>query len=281
MQNDTQTAAEQVVALGGINQRASPSRLGANDFELAIGVTPLQLGVLERVTGKQLIRQFGSAILQIHQTFDGQNHIIIQTYADGVQFYTLDELLDRASTTNLTPVTILEEDTMPRALIVDKKAAGAAASALTTSYAARDLTDIDYQLNADGTAASFITGFNGTGGTAAKQFALAAGTYRFDIRASAGVTTALAKNYQAVLFNVTTGLPAFNGLPLQAAASQRGLALANSVVWMQMKGQLTIAAPNTFEVRQKVSDATNVFQGLSVNQGENEVYAFVEITKTA
>lgn len=281
MENETQTAAEQVSALGGINQRLSPARLGENDFELVLGCTPTQLGLLERVTGKTLLKQFGSAILQIHQTFDLQNHIIIQTYGNGVHFYTLDELLQRAATPALTPVTIAEEDTMAKALIVCKKAAGLSGAALTTSYAARELTDIDYQLNPDGTAASFITGFNGTGGTAANQFALAAGTYRFDIQVAAATSAAAIRIYQAVLFNVTTGLPAFNGLPLQASATEK--TIANPIqVWLKSKGQITIAAPNTFEIRQKVDNAASSFQGISAgNTLENEIFALVDITKTA
>lgn len=290
MENETQDAAESIPNLGGINQRVSPSNLGQSDFELAVGVSPTEIGLLERVTGKVLLRQFQSAILQIHQTFDAQNHIIIQTLSNGVHFYTLDELLGRESTPSLSPVSIIDEDIMPQALIVDKKASGAAGSVLTTSYAARDLTDIAYQLNADGTSAGFIAGFNGTGGTAAKQFSLIAGTYRFDIQvagSTANAATGLQFGFQAMLYNVTAGAPAFNGLVNQSASSERIGSLGTqpssvSNVWLKIHGQLTLANTTIFEVRQRCTSATSTLQGnASSTGGENEIYAFVKITKTA
>lgn len=266
---ENESPSEGASAVGGLNERTNPLRLETHEFSELHGVYPNKAGMLQRLPGKTTLKKFDVGVISIHPTNDASNHILIQT-TDGLQLFTLDELLGRTVVTDLTPVDIDEEETMPIAIIVHKEAAGANAGASFTAYTRRKLTNI--LTNETG----FVTNLDSVINPG--QFTLAAGTYRFDIRIC---VSGAASNQGAVamLYNVTAGAPAWNGLANQAGSSEN---ISTVNYWINVFGVLTIAVPTIFEVRQKSSVAVATFGwGRASNLGEAEIYTIVRIIKSA
>lgn len=275
-ERETEIGQIQINAFAGLDQSVSPASIPAGKLTVLEGLYPEPQGALQRIPGKTLLTKLNSPILNIHQTFDARNNIIVQTDTD-IQVFTLDELLDRTPATSLTPTAISEEETMPQAIIVHAVAAGTAGGTYTSAstWQQAPLTAIQSQLNADGTAASFVTALS------SNRFTLSAGTYRFHCRsahcdATAGIYCV------ARLYNVTTSLPAWNGLDNETGPWDV-IATASRNQYLEFDGDLTIAVPTQFEIQHYASGAetTNGF-GRPTNLGSlKEVYRTLKIIKTA
>ena len=275
-ERETEANQIQISQLGGLNESLSLANLPPGTFAALEGLYPAKSGSLERMPGKTLLRRLSAPILNIYQTFDARNNILVQTTED-VQLFTLDELMSRTPATTLTATAISEEDTMSKAIIVHAVAANTAGGTYTTAstWQQAPLSAIQSQLNADGTAAAFVTAL------AANRFTLSAGTYRFKGRSAHSDATA-GIFCVARLYNVTTALPAWSGLDNETGPWDV-IATATRNQYLEFEGDLTIAAPTQFEIQHYASglEATNGF-GKPVNLGSmKEIYRTLTIIKTA
>lgn len=276
--NDQETRGPKIVlrTLNGLDERNAAASENEGLFDILKGAIPIDSNTLTKVNGcKTLIYFAGERILNIHQTFDSRRNLIIQTFGK-VRIISEEEFFGYPYSPQLTTVAFNEEDTMPQALIGHIEPSGNPGGASTIAYLARSLNTIVSQLNADGTAASFLT-LN----SALKQFTLATGVYR--IRGwviGQGGTTAVKLNVQ--LFNVTAALPAWNGLSNQDGESQL-TRVADKNQRLDFGGALNLLVPTTFEIRQKASVALAVigFGSAAASAGANEIYAWADIIKTA
>lgn len=266
----------QVSEVKGLNERLKFSNPDSGEFDSLIGLIPQQLGNLQRINGTKFLQYIaGKRILNIYQTFDRRENCLVQT-DQGVYLFSEDELLNRVVPTNLTPVTEIEEENMSQAVIIDSRASGTNGGSITaTTWTDAPLSAILYQLNPDGTAASFVTAL------AANIFTLAVGGYRFRIRSiCADDGTGTTAKVLARLFNVTSGLPAWSGLnnevsgPCQLFANN-----INSTIFLG--GELELTVPTQFKIQHYASQlATNVGFGFPLALSFRENYRWIEITQT-
>jgi len=107
---------------------------------------------------------------------------------------------------------------------------------------------------------------------ASNQFTLQPGTYRFDVRAPAFVSS----NHQARLYNVTDALSEITG---STAFSHNGYP---SLTTSHIQGIVTLAAETTFEIQHQctTTHTLDVGFGYAASFGEPEVYTQVYVHKT-
>lgn len=265
-----------VASLGGLNRLSTLNNTKVEEFYALVNLIHQYDGVLQIPPGiKTRILLEGREILRIHQTNDRRENILVQT-DEGVYVFSEDEFFERAYVPALVANAIVEEDTMAKAIIVQSLALNTHGGSYTpaNSWQQAPLSAILSQLNADGTAAAFVTAL------AANIFTLAAGTYRFNIRSMHACDTA-AHRIIGRLFNVTTGAPAWTGLNNE-----------NSPVYLQdspdgnteicFGGDLTIAVPTQFQLEHFCSRLTlTTGFGFRRNIGSRENYRWIEIIKTA
>lgn len=134
----------------------------------------------------------------------------------------------------------------------------------TTIYIQRPIDGIAYQLNPDGSAASFVT-------LTSNRFTLAAGTYRISIKAKA--TGAAADNVGIHLYNFTDSVV----VPNTEDAQQ--VAIANENVCMFIETGFTIASSKAFDLRGRGSAAATNGFGIQI-AGFSGNLAFIDIIKT-
>jgi hypothetical protein len=183
-EKETQQRGITIPGFAGLNERAAISNIPEGYFEKLEGLYPARTGLLERIPGKTFLRQIGSPVIAIHQCFDTNDNILIQT-EDDVQVFTLDQILGRTTTSNLIPTPIEEEETMAYALLVHQASTGTSAGPAVTAatgagaYTVRQLTNIiNSGTNPDGTpfgTSGFVT-------LTSNRFTLPSGVYRIRIK---------------------------------------------------------------------------------------------------
>lgn len=258
--------------LGGINERAAFSNSEGGEWDVVIGMYTERNGALTQIPGQKFLLNVGEPIRSICQTHDLRGNVIIETDSN-TYIISDEELFGRTIPSNLTPTDQLLEEEMSRAIIAHVANTNVNAGGVTTSLSARPLTDIIEQLNPDGTAATFVTSI------ANPQFTITDGVYRFRGWA---VAAAAAGGARAIcqLYNVTAAAPAWNGLFNECSQSAQAPG-ADQNHLIHFGGQLTLAVPTTFELRQAAS-AAYASKGLGVAMNllsKKEVYAWIEIFK--
>ena len=102
------------------------------------------------------------------------------------------------------------------------------------------------------------------------QFTLQPGTYRFDVRAPAFITS----QHRARLYNVTDALSEITG---STSFSHNG---SPTLATSHIQGIVTLAAETTFEIQQQCTTTHNLGFGLAASFGEPEVYTQVYVHRT-
>ncbi len=289
MEGDQESGDVKIRPLGGVNERGSPIDLPPSDFSKVKGLFPSQNGLLERIRGNKFLTKFNEAILSINPTYNTLGHIIIQT-ATKRYLTTLDELFNRnVYTSDLIPATsspggeIMEEETMSLALIIGKKTANTNGKNIGTSYADRDLSDIN--VNEGG----IVTGLT------ANVFTLAAGSYRIRSWAVNCCTRTIGSSQFFIhrLYNNTDSDYLFKVVGVVSAASTasrastpaRTIDIQNNI-FTYHNGTITLTSSCDISIQSKtnsvtVTDGLTPREGRPVNLGEDEVYTVIEILKTA
>lgn len=266
--------------LQGLDERHRATQTKEPTFDDSFGFIQQSAGVLQRINGiKPLLNIPGKTILNICQTFDSRGNVLIQT-DQGLYLASEDEVVGRAVVTNLSPVVLLESESMSKAILVHAPAAGANGGTLSPAdtWVDAPLLTILSQLNPDGTAAAFVTALAGN------IFTLAAGSYRFSGKSAMSDVTANIR-LVARLFNVTTGLPAWSGLQNEDGNTVTVDTTARNY-WSHFGGDLTIAVPTQFKIQGKSSGAENNTGFGAPMSGAgyvlaHELYRWLEIFKTA
>lgn len=270
-----------VEELKGLNEREQHANNDLGYFDVLRGCIPVTKNTLTRANGCKLALNFGEPVLSICQTNDSRQNIIIQLNSS-IRIISEAQLFNYISVApNLTPVSGSEEETMSRAIIVHKVAAGSNGGTYTTTntWQQAPLSAILSQLNPDGSAASFVS-------LASNQFTLAAGVYRFNGWSIMSSTTT-GRRVTARLYNVTAAAAAWNG-----AANEDGdakLTSAGDNTRVVIGGDLTLAAPTIFEMQSLMNIAqTNTGFGTPqftasapIFTSAGELYRWIEILKTA
>lgn len=260
--------------LKGANERAQYNNPDVAEFDRLVGWIHQETGSLQRIYGDIFLQQHtGLRILSLHQLFDDRKNVIVQTDG-GIFRYSEDEILRRPNTTNLTPVVIPEEDTMSEALIAATFGSGTNGGGygVASTWTDAPLNVIVHQRNADGTAAAFVTAL------AANVFTLAAGIYRIEFETVAHRTAAYL--WKSRLFNVTTGLPAWNGAQNEESLSIAGS--ANNSTRTRGQGFLDLSGGSAqFKIQHWMDTVSaGVGFGFPVTTGKPEVYRTIKILKT-
>ena len=281
------------VKLTGINQRAylDPEYVGLDWIR---GLIPLTESVVQRPAGITRLMPINDdqrntlgqqRVLAIHQTFNSNDLILIQTDS-AIYSVTLDELMNRASTPSLVGLPEDYQENMAKAIIVHRVQPSASVggiAAANTEYQA-PLTDIVSQTNPDGTSVIFAT-------LSSSKITLPAGAYRLEGWAMFCAESA-ACECRLRWWNETTGLPLFSGLlneyfrGITSGAGQNGI--------VHFAGDFSLAGTSVIYIKQAHSVADNT-RGFGKNTGAgtftthiggvatsiNEIYRMVTIYKTA
>lgn len=269
-----------VQELKGLNEREQNANNDLGYFDYLKGCVPINKNTLTRANGCLLLNTYPDKVLSIFQTNDSRKNILIQT-ASALYTVSEDDFFNRTPTaTNLTPIAGSEEETMSRAIIVHSATAGTNGGTYTTLnvWQQAPLTSILSQLNPDGTAAAFVTSLT------SNQFILSAGVYRIRGYSIMSCVTAATK-MAARLYNATAAAAAFSG----AANEDTFAVLSGGASYnerLEFGGDVTLAAPTTFEVQGLMSRAqTNtgfgIFASAAGFSSAKELYRWVEILKTA
>lgn len=273
--------------LGGVDESNTPLNLQATKFDQLLGLYPYQNGALRRIPGKEIFAQLtGEPILSIHPTYDAQQHILVETTTK-LRIYTLDELIGRNTlitslSTNPTPPPIVEEDAMPRAIILHSQNSGVSNPQVVPLSTWTTLTLNDIQLNE-----STIINLS------SNQITLnAAGTYRFrawQMKHIDSTIPILQSKTQCRFLNTTTSANAFIGTsgnenlftPLYTSFASGALAQTNQL--LHFSGSLIVVAPTIILLQgiDGVNSGSVASWGKASAQGGREIYAMVEITKVA
>jgi hypothetical protein len=269
-EKETQQRGITIPGFAGLNERAAISNIPEGYFEKLEGLYPARTGLLERIPGKTFLRQIGSPVIAIHQCFDTNDNILIQT-EDDVQVFTLDQILGRTTTSNLIPTPIEEEETMAYALLVHQASTGTSAGPSTSptgagAYAARPLTNIiNSGTNPDGTpfgTSGFVT-------LSSNRFTLPSGVYRIRIK-SCFANTGLVQNVSFTGSIAATGVLTVSGTPTGTIQVGQFLGGSNVISGSQIVSQLTGTggAAGTYTVSRPQVLTSQAFTGSSyLNQG--------------
>lgn len=268
-----------VQELKGLNEREHNSQSDLGNFDYLRGCVPINKNSLTRANGCELLQTFDEGtILQIYQTNDSRRNIIVQTISS-VRIMSESELFNEpAPVTNLTPVASNEEETMARAVIVHSVASGTSGGTYTTAntWQTAPLTGILEQVNADGTAASFLT-------YAANQITLSAGVYRFRGWSTMQHATVAAR-VMTRLYNISTAAAAWTGLNNENSDSTILATTRNTNT--QIGGYLNLAGSTILEIQGFMSTA-QATSGFGVDQTNGSfivaknLFRWLEILKTA
>lgn len=276
-ERDTRTNQElRIPTLGGLNERPSPANLRPGEFSHLEGLYPAQIGLLRRIPGKTFLASVTGRVLQIYATGNTNGDVLIQTDAPALYAFTLDELLDRASTPSLIYPSTPDEDAMSMAIIVQKEAnavnggsmsgfiSGADSTSALNTFYARRLTNM--LLNETGsfgdTVASFTAASGGAGAVSTgSQITLGVGDYRISAHicfAHAGTSTDIA--FVAGLYNMTDA--AFevhrgSAVPIIANIATLFPATASDNMMAVLEAAFSVAGSNKiFELRQACNQST-------------------------
>lgn len=267
-----------ILEFKGLNERKQFVNPELTEFDILQGFVQSKAGTLQRPNGiGPLLYLQGRRILSIKQTFDTRRNVLVQT-DNGVLLYSEDEIFSRPSGSNLTPVTPpagSEEEDMAQGLIVHSVASASNGGSIgsASTWVIRTLTGIAEQFNPDGSAASFITAL------AANVFTLAAGVYRIHVVSVRSNPNGAGCSAKMRLFNVTTGLPAWNGLEHEESTSIR--IQQNTPVLLTTEGTLNLAVPTQLRVEEWASAiCNNTGMGFPSNTLKPEVYCRVKVLKT-
>ncbi len=266
------------IQLTGINQRAylDPEYRGVDWIQ---GLAPETLGVVKRPAGITKLTQINQErVVAIHQTFNSNDHVLIQTDS-ALYSVTLDELLGRTFTTDLIGNPTDIEENMAYAIIVDKYANGVSATKAATAntWNIAPLSGVAQQLNPDGTPASFVS-------VATDKITLSSGTYRF--RGWCAIYHAAAdSSFKLKLYNATAGADLF-GAEDHAIVRGPTIAADRNTIGL-FGGQVTLGVTTDVELRMWMATTphANVYgkhdkTALGASSGA-EVYRYIEIIKTA
>lgn len=267
-----------VQELKGLNEREQNAQSDLGSFDILKGCVPTNKNTLTRANGCKLLHTFDEgAILQIYQTNDSRDNILVQTRTS-LRTMSEAELFNQPNpVTNLTPIASNEEETMSRAVIVHAVTAGSDGGTYTTANTWQQalLNSIIEQVNPDGTAASFLT-------LASNQITLSAGCYRirgwttFQNSSSASIITRL--------YNITAAAPAWTGLNNEV--SQSTILTTNRNTFIEFGGFLNLAGSTILEIQGYMSVAKTT-SGFGLHQNGSpfliakELYRWIEILKTA
>lgn len=276
MDTTSDTSPIQVLQLGSLNERKLFNNQSISEFDVLRNAIPVKAGAMTRMNGIEYLTQIaGQPIVGFCQTNDSRGSILVQTTTALYQFTTEEFFQQAPYIPVLSYAAILEEETMPQAIIAHQVASGTVGGTMAnnTSYQQAPLNVIVSQLNADGTAAAFAT-------LAANQITLQAGTYR--IRGwSKGTVVALATRLRSRLYNITTAGAAWAGLPNEASDEGQGQ-VAGKNFKMEFGGMITIGGSTVFEIQNKASSATATSTfGVPSTDTEKEIYRWIDILKTA
>jgi hypothetical protein len=275
MQQDLPSDKEAIVPrLGGLDERNEFSKQIGPDFDALSGFIHQRDGILQRANGTKLLQSIpGKKILSICQTFDNRKNVLVQTDG-GVYLFSEDELVGRVIPTALTPVTINEEETMSRAVIVHALALTNNGGNYPVANVWQDapVSAILFQRNPDGTAAAFVTAI------ATPNFTLAVGSYR--ISGWSMHTAAAGNRCKTRLFNTTSGLPVWNGADNEDSPALL-VDTVNGNTQLPFAGEITIAVPTQFKIQNFCTALSANGFGFARNIGHNELYRFIDIIKTA
>lgn len=273
------------IKLTGIDQRAylDPEYVGVDWIS---GFFPFTTGIVQRPAGitklvpinsPQSVMLGTQRILAIHQTFNSNDLILVQTDS-AIYSMTLDELMNRSASTNLVGLPEDYQESMPKAIIVHKVSPSASVGgivAANTEYQA-PLTDIVSQTNPDGTSASFITSLSSS------KITLPAGSYRIEGWSMFSAGSACEARLR--WWNDTTGTALFAGLANEYFRGFTSGATQNGMVFFE--GDFTISGATTIYIKQahSVADNTNGFGRNTGGAGFTtvaEIYRKITIYKTA
>ena len=119
-QQDTNLPDLKISPLLGLNERAALNAIPDGEWSILQGLYPSQFGQLSRIPGKRLLSRLSSPIFNLHQTNDGSGNIIVQTATD-LQVFTLDDLLGRAIMPSLVYTPLIDDESMPQAILVHRE----------------------------------------------------------------------------------------------------------------------------------------------------------------
>ncbi len=263
--------------LKGLNERSQFSQDDLGEFDWLKGFVPVNRNTLTRPEGCKLFLKLNEPIFGLCQTHDSRNNIIIQTQ-NNVYVISEEEFFDIVYTPTLTVLATEEPEIMAYARLIHDEGTGAGGGAVGAAFAQRPLNKIASQINADGTAATFVT-------LVANQFTLAAGVYRLAggfIFGSTAVDAGVDKSARVRLYNVTAA-----GVAWGVGAQQEGTTIFvrdfKGNVVAHIGGSLVLAAPTIFEVQDKrESGAGTIDRGLpNLVVAGADVFGWIDIWKTA
>lgn len=268
-----------VQALRGLNEREQYTNPNVEEFDQLEGMIPIFKNTLTQAPGHKFYANFSAPVLSICQTNDSRGNIIVQT-DNNVYTVTEAELFNIVYVPTLTLTALDALEYMAYARILHKQLTGVGGGAVSTAWSQRSLTDIVSQINADGTAASFVT-------LAANQITLAIGVYRITGQFCIAKTlenTADEKTARVRLYNVSAALPAWSGLA-NSESDCFNLRDVRGNAFVTIGGHIQVTAtPKIFEVQDIVGAAasgTNMTRGLPTSLGTAEVYGWLDILKSA
>lgn len=258
--------------LSGLDERRREGNENLGRASYLQGLVAFEENELSRPNGiKPLLRIEGQEIVGLFQTFNSRNHVYVQT-RENVYVMTTNELFGYTEGTSLTYVGLTEEEDMSIAVLTHAEATTVNAGNITTSWAQRVLNNIANQTNPDGTAASFCS-------LAANRFTLDPGKYRVNGWAAVYNSTAVLRTLGLRLYNVTASAAAWAGLDNECSFSRILSATANEQLFIW--GYLDLAVPTQFELQSIGSVAVTNGLGIASNLGPRELYATLQILKTA
>lgn len=269
-----------------LNLRVGRNGLPSGYVDRCQGLWPKQSGIQQRLPGKTLFRLVEGEVRQLKQTFTQGSPILAQI-GNTLQYFTLDELRNRVTTSDLVASVGNEEDQVGIAVMVqiesntqsggsaDGFLSGVSAATANTFYGAR-LTDIltNETVNALLTVNTFTASTGGAGVVSTPgTFTLVPGTYRIDCWALYAGDSGGNPSVAMGLWNDTDSVfEVYSGTAEPILASPQQSNQENRTV--RLMGAFTVSGGNkVFQINQACTAAGNHAQSLNFSGRTTNIVA--------
>ena len=274
-------------SLAGINLRAGRNQLKSGECDRIFGLYPSQTGLLSKMPGKTTWRVFEDTDLNplpVYNVCQAFGIGIIVQAGDTVGIYTLDELRNRVSGYDITPIPVPGEN--DNTAILGHTTVAVDGGPLSTTGGSGYMTrTVNTMLTDSGNVVSSFAG---------NSFVLPLGTYRINARVTFAASVLLNTGSRAGLWSVTSG--AFKTFPdtgleiLSTSGRYIGTTgtVGHSNRTIHIMGRFSVGSDSeVFQIRQAGvqsvgtwSSATNALGEESVElAGQDQVYAIVKIDR--